>query len=69
MITVQEIEKAVAQLPKPELDEFRSWFEKFCADMWDRQFEKDVQSGKFDHLADKALKDLHLSRNIDKISP
>jgi hypothetical protein len=57
MTTVQDIEKAVAKLPKPELDEFHSWFEKFDADVWDKKFEEDVRSGKLDHLTDKALKD------------
>ncbi|MCK4765845.1 MAG: hypothetical protein KAW12_26835 [Candidatus Aminicenantes bacterium] len=65
MITIQEIEKAVSQLPKPELDRFRSWFDKFYADMWDRQFEKDVQSGKLDHLADQALEDFKESRCLE----
>jgi len=62
MTTVQEIEKAVAHLPGPELDRFRRWFEKFDAGLWDRQFEKDVQSGKLDCLADQALKDLEEGR-------
>jgi hypothetical protein len=62
MTTVQEIEKAVAHLPEPELDKFREWFEKFDADLWDRQLEKDVQSGKLDGLADQALKDLEEGR-------
>ena len=62
MTTVQEIEEAVIQLPEPELDTFRRWFEKFDAGLWDRQFEKDVQSGKLDSLADQALKDLEEGR-------
>lgn len=57
MTTVQEIEKAVANLPKPDLDKFREWFDKFDAENWDRQFEKDALSGKLDKLADQALKD------------
>jgi hypothetical protein len=56
MTTVQEIEKAVTLLPKPELNKFRRWFEKFDANVWDKQFEEDVQAGKLDHLADQALK-------------
>jgi len=57
MTTVKEIEEAVANLPKPELDKFRLWFEKFDAELWDTQFEDDVRSGKLDLLADQALKD------------
>ncbi len=58
MTTVREIEEAVENLPKPELDKFRTWFDKFDAGVWDKQLEKDVQSGKLDSLADQALKDL-----------
>ena len=57
MTTVKEIEEAVANLPKPEVDKFRLWFEKFDAELWDTQFENDVRSGKLDLLADQALKD------------
>jgi hypothetical protein len=62
MTTVKEIEEAVAKLPKMELDKFRSWFDKFDAELWNRQFEEDVQSGKLDYLADQALKDFKEGR-------
>jgi len=62
MTTAQEIEQAVAQLPEPELERFRSWFEEFDAEAWDRQFEKDAQSGKLDRLAEEALRDLQEGR-------
>jgi hypothetical protein len=62
MATVQEIEKAVESLPMPELAKFRSWFERFDAEVWDRQFEDDVRAGKLDKLADQALKDLEQGR-------
>ncbi|TFH15592.1 MAG: hypothetical protein E4H02_07560 [Lentisphaerales bacterium] len=58
MTTVQEIEAAVAHLPDPDLGKFRSWFEEFDAKAWDKQFERDVQSGKLDSLADQAIQDL-----------
>ncbi len=57
MTTVQEIEKSVTFLPEPDLSKFRSWFEKFDANAWDKQFEQDAKSGKLDHLADEALRD------------
>ena len=62
MTTVQEIEKAVAHLPRPDLDKFRTWFNTFDADAWDKQFEEDVQGGKLDSLADQALDDLNRGR-------
>jgi hypothetical protein len=62
MITVQDIKQALARLPKPELDRFRSWFEEFDAEAWDRQFEEDAESGKLDRLAGQALTDLKEGR-------
>ena len=62
MTNVQEIENAVAHLPHPELNQFRMWFTEFDAEAWDREFELDAQSGKLDHLADRALEDLAQGR-------
>lgn len=62
MITVQEIEAAVARLPGSDFDRFREWFVKFDAAAWDREFEKDARSGKLDHLADQVLDDLARGR-------
>ena len=57
MVTVTELEKAVADLPSDKLAEFRAWFESFDAAQWDNQFEDDVKSGKLDRVAEKAIKD------------
>ena len=57
MTTVQEIEKAVVNLPRPDLEKFREWFDKFNAETWDRQLESDILAGKLNKLADQALKD------------
>ena len=56
--TVKELQAAVSRLSSQELARFREWFEEFEAKMWDEQFEKDVRSGKLDHLADQAISDL-----------
>lgn len=55
--SVQEIEYAVTHLPEQELDEFREWFEKYKAALWDKQFKYDVTNGKLDYLAEQALMD------------
>ena len=57
MNTVQEIEKAITQLPKNDLTVLREWFEEFEAKMWDEQFEENVQSGKLEKLANEAITD------------
>ncbi len=60
-----EIERAVSQLSSEDLAKFRTWFAEFDAANWDRQFEKDVASGRLDALADKALKDLQQEKCTD----
>jgi len=57
MMLVQQIKKEVAELPEMQFKEFRSWFEEFDASEWDRQFEKDVASGKLDDIANRAVSD------------
>jgi hypothetical protein len=62
MSTVKEIESAVSKLSRDELQSFRSWFQEFDAEAWDRQFENDVHAGRLDSLADEALGDLRAGR-------
>ncbi len=49
-MSVEELEKAVSELPPEQLSKFRTWFEAFAADQWDRQIEADAKSGKLDRL-------------------
>ena len=42
MGTAEEIESAVSTLPPAELSRFRSWFQQFDAEAWDRQREEDA---------------------------
>jgi hypothetical protein len=62
MSTIQEIERAVTELPPEELAEFRRWFVEFDAAEWDRQFEEDVAAGRLDALADEVIGDLRAGR-------
>ena len=57
METIQEIEKAVSNLPPEELEKFRVWFEEFDAKLWDKKFENDATSGKLDSIANEAITD------------
>ncbi len=56
-ITIEDIEKAIEQLPKDQLRRFRAWYEEFDSDVWDEQIEKDAAAGKLDSLADAAIAD------------
>ncbi len=56
MSRVELLERQVNELSEQELAEFRSWFAAFDAEAWDRQLEADVEAGKLDALAEKALR-------------
>lgn len=54
---VEKIEREVQALSAAELAEFRAWFLEYDWAAWDRQLEHDVQAGRLDDLAEKALRD------------
>jgi hypothetical protein len=62
MTTIEEIEKAVAELPADQLRRFRAWFAEFEAARFDRQIEEDAKAGKLDRLAEQALADYQAGR-------
>ena len=61
-MTIRDIEKAIAKLPSKKLTAFRAWFYKFEAHAWDKQFESDVNTGKVDRVAEKAIEDYKKGR-------
>ena len=54
-MTIEDIEKAVEQLPPRDLARFRAWFEAFDAEAFDATIERDAKAGKLDALAEEAL--------------
>jgi hypothetical protein len=61
-MSVQDLEKAVAELSPAELTKFSTWFEEFTAAAWDREFEADVKAGKLDALGKEADQDFEAGR-------
>lgn len=61
-MSVDELEKAVAELPPDKLAKFRAWFEEFEAAQFDAQIEVDAKSGKLDKLFEGAMDDLKAGR-------
>ncbi len=59
---IEEIKNVISSMPRKKLLVFRSWFEKFDAETWDRQFEDDVLAGRLDAMAEEALRDLEEGR-------
>jgi len=44
MTTLEDIEKAVAELPADQLARFRAWFEEFEAARFDERIERDAKA-------------------------
>ncbi len=52
---MQEIEKAIQQLPREEIFRLREVIQHRLDGEWDRQFADDAESGLLDELAEAAL--------------
>ncbi len=57
MTKLEDIEKAIEQLPPEQLARFRAWFDAFDGARFDARIERDAKSGKLDKLAEQALAD------------
>ena len=57
MSRVEQLEQRIAELDAAELQELRAWFERYDAEVWDRQIESDSKDGKLRKLIDQALAD------------
>jgi len=62
MGTVEEILKAVEQLPPEKLAEFQIRYEELAAALFDAQIERDALSGKLDKLVEKSEEDFRAGR-------
>jgi hypothetical protein len=65
MTRLDEIERAIAQLPEEDLAKLRAWFEEFDARVFDEKIERDAKSGKLDKLAADAIADYKAGRTTD----
>jgi len=55
--TVQDIERAIEQLPEDDFWKLSEWLIQRHADQWDQQIEEDIRAGKLDKLAEEALRE------------
>jgi len=55
MGNIDAIENEIRKLNTEERALFRSWFAEFDAEEWDRQMDTDIDAGRLDLLAQKAL--------------
>ena len=61
-MTIEDIEKAVAELPPDQFARFRDCFERFDAARFDRKIERDAAAGKLDRFAEQAIDDFRKGR-------
>ncbi len=45
MSTVEEIESAIKKLPEKEVRRVCEWLDEYAAQLWDKQIERDAQTG------------------------
>jgi len=61
-MSIEDLEKAVAELPPDLLAKFRAWFDAFDAARFDDKIDRDARVGKLDKLAEQALADFRKGR-------
>jgi hypothetical protein len=64
-----EVESAIKQLPEGEIRALANWLQDYLDEMWDRQIEADLASGKLDHLIARAEADIATNnvRDLDEV--
>jgi hypothetical protein len=65
MTTLPEIESAIQQLPESDIRQLSEWIQTYLDEMWDRQIESDLASGKLDRLIARAETDIAANRVKD----
>jgi hypothetical protein len=65
MNTLLEIEAAIQRLPESDIRQLSEWIQSHVDEMWDRQIEADLVSGKLDRLIARAEADI----STNKVKP
>ena len=53
-MNVQDIERAITQMPANEVKELVAWLEDYHHQIWDKQIENDLDAGRLEALIDAA---------------
>jgi len=62
MSTVQEIERAIEQLPREEAFLLADWISSRISKEWDQEIEEDIKAGRLDQLAQEAVSEYRAGR-------
>lgn len=66
MQTVKELENQISRLSPDKLAEFRTWFEAFDSENWDRQFETDAKTGALDSVVKDAIDEYRKGKTTEQ---
>ena len=61
-MSAAEIIDEVQRLPPAEVFELGRWLREYEAELWDRQIEADIRSGRLDNLGQEALAELRAGK-------
>jgi len=61
-VSAAEIIDQVQKLPPAEVFELGRWLREYEAELWDRQIEADIRSGRLDNLGQEALAELRAGK-------
>jgi len=61
-MSAAEIIDQVQKLPPREVFELGQWLREYEAELWDKQIEADIHSGKLDSLGQEALAELQAGK-------
>ncbi|HVE70913.1 MAG TPA: hypothetical protein VNI54_06055 [Thermoanaerobaculia bacterium] len=63
MTKIQELEEEISKLSPAEFAELRNWVLEKDWQEWDRQIERDSESGKLDRFFEEALEDHRVGKS------
>jgi len=62
-MSVEQLEKAIENLPRAEFVRLAAWFAEYEAQQWDRQIEEDQRAGRLDHVIQRVRDDIASGRS------
>ncbi len=62
MLTIEQIEAAILELPPDKFHQLLEWFSELDYRRWDEQLEQDIATGKLEDLAQEAIADFEAGR-------
>ncbi len=68
-MSIAEIENEIKKLPFEKVDELMAWFSDYHAQLWDRQIEGDLASGRLNGLLADVDEEIEATPSMTSRSP